>query len=145
MNLQYTQLSIDIAKAGYLPQLSMSGGLNTGYSSYTSNTYGSQLGNGFSPSLGLTLSIPIYQNKQARSKVAMAKIDTQTADLSNTNTKNQLRKSVEQACVNVTASGKEYEASLEQFNAATESYNVAKEKFSQGLVNSVDFLIQKNK
>jgi outer membrane protein len=143
LNLQYTQLSVDIAKAGYLPQVSLNGGVSTGYSSYTTAGYGSQLSNRLSPSLGLSLSIPIYQNKQVRSRVSMAKIDTQTADLSNTNTKNQLRKSVEQACVDVSASEIEFDASREQYNAARESYQVAEEKYTQGLLNSVDFLIQK--
>lgn len=144
LNLQYTQISVDIARAGYLPQLSLNGGLSTGYSSFNSGiTYGSQVQNRLTPALGLTLSIPIYQNKQARSKVSMAKIDMQTADLNNTYTKNQLRKSVEQACVDVSASEIEFDASREQYNATTESYQVSEEKFKQGLLSSVDFLIQK--
>ncbi len=144
LNLQYTQISVDIASAGYLPQLSLSGGLSTGYSSFNNGiTYGSQVGNRLTPTIGLTLSIPIYQNKQVRSKVSMAKIDTKTADLNNTYIKNLLRKSVEQACVDVSASEIEFDASREQFNAAMESYQVAEEKFNQGLLNSIDFIIQK--
>jgi len=143
LNLENAQLNVAIAKSGYLPQLSLEGGLNTGYSNSIDFSYGSQVKNGIIPSLGLTLSIPIYQNKQVRTRVDVAKIDKQTAELNNSYTKNQLRKAVEQACVDVTSSEKEFEASREEFNAATESYQVAEEKFNQGLLSSVEFLIQK--
>lgn len=143
LNRQIADLDVAIAKAGYQPSLSLNGGLSTGYQSAMSFAYDYQVKNKISPSLGLTLSIPIYQNKQVRSNVAIAKIGTANAALSETGTKNQLRKSIEQACVDVNSAVIKYDASNEKFNSAQESYNVAQEKFNQGLLNSVDFLIQK--
>ncbi|MBN2274840.1 MAG: TolC family protein [Bacteroidales bacterium] len=143
INLQISDLEIAIAKAGYQPVISLNGGLSTGYSSGFTMDYGYQMGNKINPSGSLTLSIPIYQNKQARSGVALAKINSRAAKLDDINTKNQLRKEIELACADVLSAEIRYEASLVQYNATQEAYAVAEEKYNIGLLNSVDFIIQK--
>jgi len=144
LNKQNAQLGVEIAKAGYLPSLILSTGLSTGYSSSMSGlAYDYQVKNKISPSVGLSLSIPIFQNKQVRSRVAIAKIQTYNAELSENDTKNQLRKVIEQASVDVASAEKRFDASVEEYNATKESYLVSTEKFNQGLLNSVDYLIQK--
>ncbi|MDP4208128.1 MAG: TolC family protein [Bacteroidota bacterium] len=144
LNQQIAALNVEMAKGSQMPLVSLSGGLSTGYSNaYTGIGYGSQVGNRITPTLGLSVSIPIYQNKELRSKISIAQIGTKTAELSTLDTRNQLRKSIEQACVDVTSAEQQFEASLDGFDAATESYNVADEKLKQGVINSVDFLIQK--
>jgi outer membrane protein len=142
---QVADLDIAIAKAAYQPVLSLNGGVSTGYSSVSTMAYDYQVKNKINPTLGLTLSIPIYQNKQAKSGVAYAKINSSTAELNEINTKNQLRKEVEQACADVLTAEKKFEANREQYASLDEAYNVAVEKYNQGLLNSVDFLIQKTK
>jgi len=97
----------------------------------------------FSPAIGLSASIPIYLNKQVRTNVAIAKKNTDNAELNEYNVKNQLRKEIEQSCQDVISSQIEYEASVEAYNAVKESFDVASEKYNQGIMNSVDFLIQK--
>lgn len=143
LNRQIAELEVAIAKAGYQPTLSLNGGLSTGYQSGMGMAYDYQVRNKVTPTLGLSLSIPIYQNKQVRSSVAIAKIGTATAALGETNTKNQLRKAIEQACVDVNSSITKYQASSENFISTQESFNVSQEKFNQGMLSSVDFLIQK--
>ena len=78
-----------------------------------------------------------------KSNVEIARKNTTDAELDELNVKNQLRKEIEQACQDVISSQIEYEASLEAYNAVKESFDVASEKYFQGLMNSVDFLIQK--
>ena len=75
--------------------------------------------------------------------MAVAKIGYLDAELSETDTKNQLRKSIEQACVNVSSAQIEYEANLENYSAAMESAALSAEKFRQGIINSVDYLVSK--
>jgi outer membrane protein len=137
-------ISIDLAKANYYPNISLNAGVSTSYSGSQKETYsGSQIANNISPAIGLTASIPIYSNRQAKTSVAVAKLNQNTAELNDFNTKDILRKEIEQACQDVVSSQIEYEASSEAYNAVKESYDVASEKYFQGLMNSVDFLIQK--
>jgi outer membrane protein len=144
INREIAEVGISIAKAGYQPTLTLSAGLNTGYNSILDVNYNSQMANRIVPSVGLTLNIPIYQNRKLRSNVSYAKIETDIAIINEQSTKNELRKSVEQVCVDYKASVIKYQASLEKYNSMQESYNVAQEKFNQGLLSSVEFLIQKN-
>ena len=144
LDKESAQLEQKIAKAALMPSLSLDAGVGTGYSSQTSGySYSDQLKNQISPSVGLTLSIPIYQKKQAKTNISLAKIGTVDAELEEINTKNQLRKEIEQAAVDVSTAQSEYEASREQFEAIKESNEVANEKFSVGLINSVDYLFEK--
>ncbi len=133
-----------IAKAGMIPDLSLSAGVGTNYSSVPGGfDYTTQLKNQVSPSVGITLSVPVFQNKQARTSVGLAQIGVKDAELATTDTKNQLRKAVEQAVVDVTSAQTEYNASLEQYYALEESNKVAEEKFNVGLINSVDYLFER--
>jgi outer membrane protein len=147
-----SQIGIEIAKAGHYPNVSLNGGIVTSYSGYQTSystsykpgsSFGSQLSNNISPSIGLSASIPIYMNRQVKTNVAVAKYNLNNAELNELNTKDVLRKAIEQACQDVTSSQIEYESSVEAYNAVKESYDVASEKYNQGIMNSVDFLIQK--
>ncbi len=146
------QIGIDLAKANYYPTLSANAGISTSYSGYQTSystsyrpgtTFGDQLKNNISPAIGLSASIPIYQNRQVKTGVEVAKLNLNNAELSELNTKDVLRKAIEQACQNVVSNQIEYEASAEAYKAVKESYDVASEKYDRGLMSSVDFLIQK--
>ncbi len=144
LNKKSSQISVDLAKASLFPNISMNAGLATSYSSSKiGSTFGNQLTNNGSPTIGFTASIPIYLNRQVRTNVAIARKNTNNAELDELNLKNQLRKSIEQACQDVISSQIEFEASTEAYKAVKESFDVAAEKYFQGLMNSVDFLIQK--
>jgi outer membrane protein len=99
--------------------------------------------NGISPGAGFSLSVPIFQKKQVKTSVAVAKLGYNDAELSEIDTKNQLRKNIEQACLDVTSAQIEYEASIEKYNATEESAALSEEKFKQGIINSVDYLVSK--
>jgi outer membrane protein len=143
VNKEIAALDEKIAKAGYYPTVSASASLGTSYSSLTTDPYFDQINNGISPSLGLSLSIPIYQRRQIKTNVAVAQIGSQDAELTEINTKNELRKSIEQACLDVRSAQVEYEANLENFEATGESAALSDEKFRQGIINSVDYLVSK--
>lgn len=146
LNIQSAEFDTKIAQAAALPSLSMDAGIGTGYSSLNSNfNYVNQLNNSVSPSVGLTLSIPIFQKNQVKNNVALAKIGVDNATLSELNTRNQLRKEIEQAYTDAVSAQTQYKASVEQLNATSESYKVAEEKFKLGALNSVDFLFEKTK
>ena len=136
-------LNKKIAEAGFYPTISADAGLGTGYSNRSEEAYFSQLNDQISPSLGISMSIPIFQKKQVKTNVTKAEINYQNAELQEINTRNQLRKEIEQVCVDVVSAQTEYEASLEKYNSTTESYKLAEEKFNNGLINSVDFLYER--
>jgi outer membrane protein len=132
-----------IAKASYFPVLSASAGMSSSYSSLGTDPYFSQVNSGLRPAAGLSLAIPIYQKKQVKTSVSIAKLGYQDAELSETDTKNQLRKSIEQACLDVSSAQIKYEASIENYKATQEASALSDEKFKQGIINSVDYMVSK--
>ncbi len=143
VNKEIAALDEKIAKAGYFPTLSASAGISSSYTSQATDPYFDQLNTGVRPSAGFSLSIPIYQKNQVKNSVTIAKIGYEDAILSETDTRNQLRKNIEQACLDVTSAQIEYEASIEKYNATLESSALSDEKFEQGIINSVDYLVSK--
>jgi outer membrane protein len=144
LNKKSARIGVDLARANFYPNISVNAGVSSLYtSSDKESSFGYQLKDNISPAFGFNASIPIYLNKQVKTNVAIAKKNTDDAELDELNVKNQLRKSIEQACQDVTSSQIEYEASVEAYSAVKESFDVASEKFYQGIMNSVDFLIQK--
>jgi len=141
INRESSEVDLELAKGGFYPSVSMNAGLSTGFTQAAE--MGSQLKSGFSPSVGLSVAIPIFRNNQNKSSVARAKYGITTSELDELNTRNQLRKEVEQAVLDAQSAVISYEAAVNQYNASLESYNVAEEKFNLGAMNSVDFLIQK--
>ena len=143
INKEISSYDEKIARSGLFPTLSASAGISSGYTSLNSSTYFGQINNSVYPSVGFSLSIPIYQKKQVKTSIAVAKIGYENADLSEIDTKNALRKSIEQACVDVTSAQIKYEASKENYSATLEAANLSDEKFKQGVINSVDYLVSK--
>jgi len=141
LNRESALLDLDIAKGGFFPSVSANAGMSSGFTQAAE--MGSQLKSGFSPSLGLSASIPIFRNNQNKTAVARAKFGITSAELDELNTRNQLRKEVEQAVLDSESALISYEAAVNRYEASLESYNVSEEKFNLGAMNSVDFLIQK--
>jgi len=145
LNTESAKVEEKIAKSSYLPSLSLSAAVG---STYIDQQYGygyiDQFNNKLSPSVGLSLSIPIFQKNQVKSSVSIARIGIDEARLQESDTKNQLRKEIEQACADVVNAQVEYQANVDKYAASTESYSVATEKFKVGMMNSVDYLYEKN-
>jgi outer membrane protein len=149
INKEIASLDEKIAKSGFYPSISASAGISTNAAYDLSSAggdesaYFDQLNDALMPSAGFSMSIPIYQRRQVKTSVALARINHQNAGLNETDTRNQLRKDIEQACQDVISAQSEYEASQESYNATSESAVLSDEKFNQGIINSVDYLVSK--
>jgi len=146
------QMALKVSEGARWPKLNLGANLNTNYASSrkkgTVNPQGypffSQLWDNVGQSVSLGLSIPIYSNRQIKSNIDRAKINTMTAQLNEQNTRNVLRKSVEQTYTDLKAAAKKYEANKEQLSAVESVYQNAEKKYTVGVMSATDFLIQKN-
>lgn len=145
LDLQSAEIDIQLTKADALPVVSLSADMTTWYSNAQNNlSFSNQLSNQFTPSLGMSLSIPIYQRKQIKNSVQQAEIVADNIKYNLTDIKNDLRKAIEQACTDAQSANSAYLSRIEQLEAQQESYRVSEEMFVQGMVNSVDYLSSKN-
>ena len=144
------ELNIHIAKASYLPTLSMTGNLSSNYSSaaktrlFEDYSVKNQLKDNLSSSLGLSLSVPIFNNWITKANVERAIIYKKSADFDKAITQLQLRKDIEQAFADFMVAGKSYESSLEYVRSTKATYANAEYKYNLGLITSLELLTERN-
>lgn len=95
-------------------------------------------------SIGLTLSIPIFNNRENKSAVEKAKLQISEAELEYLNAQKELQKTIEDIYLDATSSQAQYAAAIEQVKASKTSYNLAQEQFNLGMKNTVELLTEKN-
>lgn len=145
--LAYAERNIDLAKGGYLPSLSLSGGLGTNYytsSGYPAKTFFEQLGNNFSQYVGLSLNVPIFSRLSTRNQVRSAQVNYNAQQLQLETVKKQLFKEIQQAWYNALSARSKFESSTEAASAATESFALAQAKYENGKSSITEFNESKN-
>jgi Outer membrane protein len=146
------ELSIDVAgltyskaKAGGLPTISLGGSLGTGNIYNYSQSFGTQLGNNFAQNIGVTVSLPIFNNRQTKSAIEKAKMEIDAAKLDYTSAQKDLLKTIESVYQDVVSAQSKYVAAKDQLKSTEMSYKLTEEQFNLGMKNTVDLLTQKNK
>lgn len=142
--IQVAELGVKKAKSAFLPSLSMNAGIGTGHLSGTDYAFGSQIWNSFNESVGLTLSIPIFSNRQYKTAYNKAKHALTTSQLELLNTQKQLLKTVEGIYLDATSSQTQYLSASERLRYVQESYNLVDQQFGLGMKNTVELLTEKN-
>lgn len=148
LRLEQADKSIDVAKGGYYPTLSLSAGAGTGY--YTSSNragdnFGNQMKNNFGPQVGLNLSIPIFSRNNNRNNVRSAQLSKMNQEMQLDNVKKQLYKEIQQAYYNAVASKTRYESSQEVETSAQESFELVQAKYEGGKASITEFNESKNR
>lgn len=136
-------IDIDIAKAGRRPQISLNAGVGTGY--YVPGAgFGNQIKTGLGESLGISMQLPIFDQKKTKVAEAKARLARQGVDLDTDQRLLDLQQAIESWYVNVTEARSRYAAALEQEKSAALSNRLINERFSLGLVNPVELLTSHN-
>lgn len=144
VNKSVSEKDLDIAKGGYLPTLSLSGSLGSGYTSTQTSDFFSQMNVNFNQSVGLSLSVPIFNRNQTKAQVQTAKINIQKADLDSQTARKELYKKIETSWQNATASVEQLEASKIALEAASESYKLAQKKYELNDLSTTDLVVSQN-
>ena len=148
IRLEQAGKSIDIAKAGFYPSLSLSAGAGTGYytsSKYPSDSFGKQMKNNFGQNIGLSLNIPIFSRNNNRNSVRSAQLNRMNQEMQLDNVKKNLYKEIQQAYYNAVASKSRYESSQEVETSAQESFELVQAKYEGGKASITEFNESKNR
>lgn len=144
LNIEASNLEVDIAKAGYLPTVSMNAGVGTNNGSGMDNAFGTQLKNNWSNSVGVTVSIPILDNRQTKSAVNRARLAAESSQLQLQDTQKRLYSEIETYWLQATSAQQQYRAAQAQVKSAQASYDLVSEQFKQQLKNIVELTNGKN-
>jgi outer membrane protein len=144
LSIQSSDLNIKIAKAAYLPTISLNAGANTYNMSGSDYSFFKQLKNQWSNTVGLSLSIPIYDKRQTKSAVERAQLAKQTSMLDLVDQQKTLYKTIEGFWLDANSAQQRYVAAKEKCKSAQTSFDLINEQFKLGLKNIVELLTQKN-
>ena len=147
IRLEAADARIAVAKGAFLPTISLSGGLGTGY--YTSSlgssaSFADQMKNNFSQQLGLSMSIPIFARMANRNNLRSSQLSARTQELQLENAKKSLYKEIQQAWYNALASQDRYVSSQMVRDSASESFELVSAKYENGKANITEFNEAKN-
>lgn len=142
--IEQSELAIQSAKGGYLPSVSLNAGIGTGHLSGTNYTFGSQVWNSFNESIGLSISIPIYSNRENKTAVNKARYALTTSRLDLLNTQKELLNTVERIYLDATSAQSQYLSATERLKYVNESYTLTEEQFNLGMKNTLEMLTEKN-
>lgn len=141
---EIAQKDIQIAKSGFLPTLSLSAGVNTGYSNRAEVNYRTQLDNNFGQTVGLSLNVPIFSRYKNRDNVILAKISESQAELERRQAEKDLYTKIETAWHNATTHQAQEVASKTARDNAKLAYELAMKKHEFGNLTNTELLVSRN-
>jgi len=106
--------------------------------------YGTQLNNNLNSLLNLTLSIPVFNALQQRTRIKQAQLEVKRNATIAADTKRQLQQDIDVATLNMQTATEKYRTLLQQVAAYKESFEAAEARFTEGVGNSIDYLTAKN-
>ena len=103
-----------------------------------------QLADNFGQAIGLSLSVPIYNNMRANSAVQRAKITRERALIQAQQVRQQLRQTIETASSDALSSAKTYVSSFKSVEAQEESFRATKQRYENGAANYTEYQVSEN-
>ena len=141
--IEAAKLSVDVAKAGYQPSLSLNASISDSHYS-TGAQVASQLKENLNGTIGLTLSVPIFDNRRNKSAVERAKLDQVTKSLELTEEQKNLYNTIESYNLQARNNQEKFKASITKTESMESSYRLLNEQFENGLKNVVELLTGKD-
>lgn len=142
--VEAADLDIRQARAGFYPSLGLTASVGTGHMSGNHYESGSQIWNRFNENVGLSLSIPIFSNRQNRTATNKARIAAASSRLDQQDLLKTLLREVETAYLDAVSAQSQYVAANEKERYARQSYELTDEQFRVGMKNTVELITAQN-
>ncbi len=143
-SIESARIGEKIAAADKLPTVTASAAIGTGNYSGSNYSFYNQLNNKLNESAGISISIPIFNNRQARSSIAQARIQTQQAQIDYTNTQKTLLRTIQTLYQDAISAQSRYTSATDKLRSAQTSYELVAAQFNEGMKNTVELLTEKN-
>ncbi len=144
LSIQASELAVNIARAGYLPTVNLNAGISSSNRSGMDNAFGAQLKNGWNNTVGLSISMPLFNNRQTKSAVEKAKLQQSSSQLDLLDDQKALYKTIEGLWLDATTAQQSFVAAEEKMNSTQTSFDLVSQQFDLGMKNTVEMLTEKN-
>lgn len=138
LNVESSDLAVKVAKAGYLPQVNVNASMGTSNASGMHKAFGSQIKSNLSNSIGMSVSVPIFDQRQNRTNVQKAKLTYLNSQLQLQDAQKTLYSTIESYWLNASTSQQQYVYAKANVESMQASYDLVTEQFRLGLKNIVE-------
>ena len=138
LGIKSSELGISIAKAGVLPSVSLTSGIGASTSSLSSSSWGKQIKTNLNGSIGFSISVPIFDNRSAKTAVNKAKLARQNQELELQNQQKALYSTIENYWLEANTNQQKFKSAISSVESAQASYDLVGEQFRLGLKNIVE-------
>lgn len=143
LGIESSDLNVKIAKAGKMPTIGLNAGLSTSTTSMNSNGWGNQMKNNFTVGGGVTVSIPLFDNRKTKTAVNKAMLQKENYMLDLQDKQTTLYSTVENYWLQAVTNQNKFKAARVSTESAQASYELLSEQFNQGLKNIVELMTGK--
>lgn len=144
LGIKSSELSVSIAKAGKLPTIGISGSLGTSTSSMTDKEWGNQIKTNFDMGVGLSVSLPLFDNRQTKTAVNKARISLEQSRLDLQDQQKQLWNTIEGYWIDANTNQQKFRTAQTTVDSQQTSYDLLSEQFRLGLKNIVELMTGKD-
>ena len=150
MRLEKTNLDVKATKSAWYPSLSLYAGYSNGYykyftDGYPNQSFSDQLSTNGRTSIGLRLSIPIFNAMQTKYQVKMTQLSVKNQELAINTAQKELKKEIDQVFYNALAAEQKYIAAEETYQAAEIAYRYSNESYAAGKATLLELNESKNR
>ena len=142
--VESSEMGVRLSRSGYYPSVSLSAGIGTNHTSGTDFTFTEQIKNGWNNSAGLTISVPIFNNRQTKTAVQKAEIQHTYSQLDLTAAQKDLYKTIEGIWLDAYSAQQQFIAAQDNVKSSGISFSLVSEQFDLGMKNTVELLTEKN-
>ena len=140
VGIKTSELNIKMAKAQRLPTIGVSGSAVTNTTSMSSNAWGSQLKNNFNIGAGLNVSIPLFDNRAAKTAANKAQLQKMNYELDLKDKQTALYATLENYWLQAVTNQNKFRAAQVATESAKTSFEMLSGKFDEGLINIVELM-----
>jgi len=150
-NLMAAKKAVQVSKGSFSPRLGFYAGWNSQYMETNRDSldliipFSDQISNNSNEYLSLGLEIPLFSKFSKYTSLSKSKLLYQQAKTQYEDISYKLKMGVEKSLTEWRAARAEYESSLSQLAKSMKAYEAAEKKLEKGLINIIEFYIQKNK
>lgn len=140
LGIESSDLQIKVAKAQWMPTIGINAGVSTNTTSMNDNNWGTQLKNNFTVGGGISVSVPIYDNRTAKTAVNKARLSKQTYELELKDKQTTLYSTIENYWLQAVNNQAQFKSAKVSTESAQESYELLSEQFRQNLKNTIELM-----
>lgn len=136
--IDQSNLNIDIAKAGKMPTIIANAGVSTSSTSMNKTGWGTQIKQNFNLGGGVSISIPIYDNRATKTAINKANLQKQSSMLDLKNEQTKLYSTIENYWLQANTNQSQFKSAKVSTESAKTSFELLNEQFKLGLKNIVE-------